>query len=126
MGAGASTNHRGRPDMPIRELSRKLLCEIEQQSARAERRRRRHRRKHRHRRKRKHEEPAQGATDKEELLAIGWRCMESDDGSSEDSDASSDGQSEDEAADAKRVCKKYVREVMLDYLQGAMEFLFGE
>lgn len=119
MGAGASTKRSQRPEMPLRELSRKMLGEIEQYSARAQRRRRQRRRRRRQRRR----EDDSGDD----------RCIASESESeSESSDESEPldpvGSAEDfiEMANSERLRKKYAKEVVLDYLHGALQFLFGE
>lgn len=119
MGAGASTKRGQRPEMPTRELSRRMLGEIEQYSARAQRRRRQRRRRRRQRRREDREQMQEDSGD--DLLV-----------SESESDSDSEpldpvGSPEDfiEMANSERLRKKYAKEVVLDYLHGAMEFLFG-
>lgn len=104
--------------MPLRELSRKLLGEIEQHSARAQRRRRQRRRRRR-RRQRENEDRESGDDG----------CLASESESeSDDEPLDPVGSPEDfiEMANSERLRKKYAKEVVLDYLHGAMQFLFGE
>jgi len=128
MGAGASTKRSQRPEMPLRELSRKMLGEIEQYSARAQRRRRQRRRR---RRQRRREDREQRDISGDDLLAIGRRCLASESESESESDdepLDPVGSPEDfiEMANSERLRKKYAKEVVLDYLHGALQFLFGE
>ena len=121
MGAGASTKRSQRPEMPLRELSRKMLGEIEQYSARAQRRRRQRRRRRRQRRR---------EDDSGDDLR---RAFESESDESESDESESEpldpvGSPEDfiQMANSERLRKKYAKEVVLDYLHGALQFLFGE
>lgn len=102
--------------MPLRELSRKMLGEIEQYSARAQRRRRQRRRRRRQRRR--------------ENDSGDDRCIASESESESDESEPLDpvGSAEDfiEMANSERLRKKYAKEVVLDYLHGALQFLFGE
>jgi len=133
MGAGASTKRSQRPEMPLRELSRRMLGEIEQYSARAQRRRRQRRRRRRQRRREDREQRQEDSGD--DLLAIGRRCLASESESVSESESESEsepldpvGSPEDfiEMANSERLRKKYAKEVVLDYLHGAMQFLFGD
>lgn len=102
--------------MPLRELSRKMLGEIEQYSARAQRRRRQRRRRRRQRR---------SEHDSGDDL---HRASESESDESESEPLDPVGSPEDfiEMANSERLRKKYAKEVVLDYLHGALQFLFGE
>lgn len=113
--------------MPLRELSRKMLGEIEQYSARAQRRRRQRRRRRRQRSREDREQREDDSGD--DLLAIGRRCLASESESESDDDPLDPvGSPEDfiEMANSERLRKKYAKEVVLDYLHGALQFLFGE
>ena len=117
----ASTKRSQRPEMPLRELSRKMLGEIEQYSARAQRRRRQRRRRRRQRRRQ---------DDSGDDLR---RASESESDESESDESESEpldpvGSPEDfiQMANSERLRKKYAKEVVLDYLHGALQFLFGE
>lgn len=119
MGAGASTKRSQRPEMPLRELSRKMLGEIEQYSARAQRRRRQRRRRRRQRRREDGDRENEDSGDD--------RCIASE-SESDDEPLDPVGSAEDfiQMANSERLRKKYAKEVVLDYLHGALQFLFGE
>lgn len=104
--------------MPLRELSRKMLGEIEQYSARAQRRRRQRRRRRRQRRR----EDDSG----DDLRRASESESESDESESEPLDPVGSPEDFIEMANSERLRKKYAKEVVLDYLHGALQFLFGE
>lgn len=118
MGAGASTKRSQRPEMPLRELSRKMLGEIEQYSARAQRRRRQRRRRRRQRRR----EDDSG----DDLRRASESESESDESESEPLDPVGSPEDFIQMANSERLRKKYAKEVVLEYLHGALQFLFGE
>ena len=104
--------------MPLRELSRKMLGEIEQYSARAQRRRRQRRRRRRQRRS----EHDSG----DDMHRASESESESDESESEPLDPVGSPEDFIEMANSERLRKKYAKEVVLDYLHGALQFLFGE
>ena len=104
--------------MPLRELSRKMLGEIEQYSARAQRRRRQRRRRRRQRRS----EHDSG----DDMRRASESESESDESESEPLDPVGSPEDFIEMANSERLRKKYAKEVVLDYLHGALQFLFGE
>lgn len=104
--------------MPLRELSRKMLGEIEQYSARAQRRRRQRRRRRRQRRR----EDDSG----DDLRRASESESESDESESEPLDPVGSPEDFIQMANSERLRKKYAKEVVLDYLHGALQFLFGE
>lgn len=104
--------------MPLRELSRKMLGEIEQYSARAQRRRRQRRRRRRQRRR----EDDSG----DDLRRASESESESDESESEPLDPVGSPEDFIQMANSERLRKKYAKEVVLEYLHGALQFLFGE
>ena len=99
---------------------------MEQYSARAQRRRR-HRRRRRRQRRREDREQWQDASG-DDLPASDSESVTESESDSEPEPLDPVGSPEDfiEMANSERLCKKYAKEVVLDYLHGAMQFLFGD
>jgi hypothetical protein len=112
--------------MPLRELSRKMLGEIEQYSARAQRRRRQRRRRRRQRRREDREQRQDDSGDDLRRASESESESESDESESEPLDPVGSPEDFIQMANSERLRKKYAKEVVLDYLHGAMQFLFGE